>query len=220
LRSGEIDKDKVAKDVPNSEVNTYRSRYLNLVDLVQSYGGKRAYIELSSVLDMTGYMRWLSMNYIVRNGDYTDEIYYYIKPGTEPPQYGVLPWDYDDIFMKEPHEGAEEKKRVLGRKLLFSSEDPLDREIGKSAYIYDRYLDQLESTLDILSADFMRATMDQIQTELIPYLSDPAIIEVHKEDYYGGSDVDAMTEHMGKIYNYLVERNVIIRRRIEVSRAE
>jgi len=218
LRSGEIDKDKVAKDIPKSDVNTYRAKYLDLVDEVQASKGRKAFESLNAVLDMRSYLRWLAFNYIVRNGDYTDEVYYYIKPGSDPGQFDIIPWDYDDIFMREPHEGEETKRKVLGRKLLFSSEDPLDREIGQSAYIYDRYLDELEASLEILTPDLMGEIFEQIKSDLLPYLQDPAIVEVHKNDYHGGSDAAAMLEHMEKVYNYLVERHEVIGLRVEAAR--
>jgi spore coat protein H len=208
----------VAEDTPVSDVNAYRATYLDLVSNISVGKGAKAFETLNTSLDMQSYFRWLAFNYIVRNGDYTDEVYYYIKQGSDPAQFDIIPWDYDDIFMREPHEGEETKRRILGHKLLFSSEDPLDREIAKSAYIYDRYLDELEETLNILSEDFMRRTMGQIKAELIPYLSDAAIVQAHKEDYYGGSDVEAMTDHMDKILNYLVERSEVIRKRIAIAR--
>lgn len=218
LRSGEIDKDKVGKDIPKRKINEYRARYLDLVDMVQSNEGQKAYESINEALDMSSYMRWLAFNYIVRNGDYTDEVYYYIKPGSDPGQFDIIPWDYDDIFMREPHEGEEAKRRVLGRKLLFSGEDPLDREIGKNQYVYNRYLDELEATLKILTPQFMDSTFTEIKRDLLPYLDDSDIVKAHTTDYYGGSDGKRMTEHMDKIYEYLVESHRVIGLRIEAAR--
>lgn len=38
----------------------------------------------------------LAFNYLIRNGDYTDELFLYLTGKGN--QFQIIPWDYDDIF--------------------------------------------------------------------------------------------------------------------------
>ena len=66
---------------------------------------------MSQWIDLDIYMKWLAFNFFIRNGDYTDEVYFYMDPATG--KYRIIPWDYDDIFASGPHEGSEEKYRNI-----------------------------------------------------------------------------------------------------------
>ena len=55
-------------------------------------------------------MRWLAFNFLVRDGDYTDEVYLYIDP--ELKKFKLIPWDYSNLFLTAPHEGTAERRKV------------------------------------------------------------------------------------------------------------
>ena len=93
-------------------------------------------------------MKWLAFNFIVKNGDYTDEVYFCIDPAVD--KFKFIPWDYDDIFAIAPHEGNAIKKDAIGNKLIFSSEDKLDQKIANDAYLYHIYLSVFQKTLKLL----------------------------------------------------------------------
>ncbi len=143
VKSGTIDKDKHARSTTEDDVESYRQQFKQIVRTARDLEGEELYLFLCEQLDMRSYFRWLAYNYLVRNGDYSDEIYYYIE-SKEVSRFKVIGWDYDDIFMKGPHEGKEIRDKVLGDKILFSSEDALDRIIADDPYVYGEYLAQVE----------------------------------------------------------------------------
>jgi hypothetical protein len=108
----------------------------------------------------------MAFNYLIMNGDYMDELYLYIQPKTG--QFDVIPWDYDDILHPAPHEGTRARNAVqsLKNKLVFSSEDPLDRAIGSDEYVYRMYEQEFRKLLQALSAEDLKATADQVMSEL------------------------------------------------------
>ena len=75
--------------------------------------------------------------FFVQNGDYSDEVFFYIDPKIR--KFRIIPWDYDDIFANAPHEGGAENKKALSEINLFSTEDHLDEKIATDSYLI-RYL--------------------------------------------------------------------------------
>jgi len=44
---------------------------------------------LSKWVDIDSYLKWLAFNFLVRNGDYTDEVYFFADPGTG--KFNIIP---------------------------------------------------------------------------------------------------------------------------------
>jgi hypothetical protein len=123
------------------------------------------YDTLSSYIDMEQYFTKLSIDMLIKNGDYTDEIIFYTKIKNGKELLGIFPWDYDDIFSSQPHEignpwapGTVFGKRQynsmndviadVGPKLLYSIEDDLDYKIAKDSFLYQEYLKTLQGVIE------------------------------------------------------------------------
>jgi hypothetical protein len=78
----------------------------------------------------------------------------------------IIPWDYDDLFKREPHEGREVRNQTLANKMIFSTEEALDQVIGADDFLYQKYLASLKRTLLHVSPEKVKATMDQVIGEL------------------------------------------------------
>ena len=100
------------------------------------------------------------------NGDYADEVFLYIPKGMK--RFDVLPWDYDDILRPSPHEGFEARNAVpdFKTKLIFSSEDPLDRAIASDIVVYENYFKELMNVLTALTPEKITAITEKVKNEL------------------------------------------------------
>ena len=197
-----IEKIKTDKKTEKCNVKKYRGYFKQMYRSLNKYGGEELYKALSNWLEINIYMKWLAFNFFVRNGDYTDEIYFFIEPGTG--KFNIIPWDYDDLFSVAPHEGKVESRKVLGGKLFFSAEDLLDRKIVTDPNLYKIYLIQFEELMNQLSPDVLRRVFENTYAELCPYYSDNEIISNSKYDCYKDTNLIKLKSDMSTLYEQLM----------------
>jgi spore coat protein H len=126
-----------------TEAKEYRKKYSSIYTYLKGKEHDSLYHELSKLIDLTIYMRWMAFNYLVMNGDYSDEVYLYIDPETR--LFEVLPWDFDDILKPAPHEGWAARNKSLQDKKVYSLEETLDRSIAANPDLYARYETELKN---------------------------------------------------------------------------
>lgn len=184
--------DKLATDskCDKAEIKKYLDYYKQIYRSLNKYEGEELYKKLSEYIDMNFYMKWLAFNFLVRNGDYSDEVFFYIDP--EIKKFRIVPWDYDDIFSIQPHEGKVESKKIIGDKLLFSSEDMLDKKIASDSFLYHVYLGKMKEVLEALPAENIKDVYEDVYSELFPYYSREEIIKNSQYDLFK----DASTENL------------------------
>lgn len=154
-------------DTPSKEESKkYKNQYINLYEDLEKYKGVELYGHLKTKINLDHYFDWLAFNYLIMNGDYEDELYVYIVPGSG--LFDVIPWDYDDILRAAPHEGLQARNAVSGfkNKLIFSSEDLLDRAIAADDFVYAQYLSRFKKLLTDLSVESFSKISDQVRDEL------------------------------------------------------
>jgi spore coat protein CotH len=172
--------DEYADTESKDEIKKYRKQYLNLYSDINHFKGEELYKRLDAGLNLDHYFAWLAFNYLVMNGDYEDEVFFYIRPETG--KYDILPWDYDDLFRQAPHEGMEARNSVEGfrNKLLFSSEDALDRAIASDEYLYAKYKLAMHDVMRVLTPEFLSKTGDRVREELRVMSEDKMLSEVSR----------------------------------------
>jgi len=203
-----IDKIKTGKHLNKNEVKSYKKDYFEIYKLLNEYEGERLYEELSKLLDLEKYMKWLAFNYFIKNGDYTDEVFFFINP--EDYRFDIIAWDYDDIFASAPHEGRETKQNKIGDKYLFSSEDRLDQVIANDPYLYELYLRQLNEVLLRLDENMLKHVFENTYAELYPYYSNPDIIDMVKFDAYRNASLTNLKQSMAQTYSQLLASRTIL----------
>ncbi len=168
-----IDDEYIDTEV-KEDVKKYKKQFLSLYEDIKKYNGEELYKRLQVSLNTEHYFNWMAFNYLIMNGDYMDELYLYILPKTG--QFDVIPWDYDDILRPVPHEGSKARNAIPGlkNKLVFSSEDPLDRAIGSDEYVYKMYEAEFRKLLQALPAESLKANADQVMSELQSLSNDAA----------------------------------------------
>lgn len=147
-------------------------------------------------------MKWLAFNFFVRNGDYTDEVYFFVDPGTN--KFSIIPWDYDDLFSAAPHEGNVESRKLLGDKLFFSTEDLLDKKIVTDPYLYKIYLIQFGELMNQLTTDVLKRVFENMYAELYPYYSNNEIISKSRYDLYKDANLINLKSDMLSLYKQLI----------------
>jgi len=197
-----IDKMESGKIHEKPESVSY-SKYFNLIyKSLKKYQGEELYKTLSQWIDLENYMKWLAFNFLVRNGDYTDEVFLYIDPKAE--KFKIIPWDYDDLFLPAPHEGTNESRKVLGDKMIFSSEDQLDIKIATDPYLYQIYLTQMKELLEQLQPETLKEVFENSYAELYPYYSDYEIISMSQYDSHKETNISRLENDMRSLFDQLI----------------
>jgi spore coat protein H len=196
-----IDKMESVKIAGKSNADNY-ANYFNLIyKSLKKHEGEELYKTLSQWIDLENYMKWLAFNFLVRNGDYTDEVFLYIDPLIN--KFEIIPWDYDDLFLPEPHEGREKSRNILGDKLIFSSEDELDIKIATDPYLYNLYLVQFKKVLEQLNTETLKEVFENTYAELYPYYSNLDIIRMSQYDSHKETNLSLLGNDLRALYNQL-----------------
>lgn len=198
----QIDKIKTGKETDKKEIKKYKDYYRLIYQSAKKMEGEELYHAISQWLDVEMYMKWLAFNFFIKNGDYTDEVYLCIAP--EEDRFKIIPWDYDDIFATQPHEGKNQKYRTIGDKYIFSSEDRLDQAIANDPYLYNLYLEQLNNVLEQITDKMLQNVFKEIYAELYPYYANSDIIGMAKYDAYKNPDISGLEKVLQMIYNQLI----------------
>jgi spore coat protein H len=165
---------------------SYRSRFLEIYSLITELEGEELYLALNQRLHMEQYFRKMGIDYLLQNGDYTDELYLYSQVQQDMIRFHIIPWDYDDVFRNRPHEVGitwgvgkqfgdryypthQDVLNELGDKLIFSIEDDLDYAIAMDAYLYGQYEMVLKEMLEQMDQADIDAVFEQLRQELLPY---------------------------------------------------
>jgi len=210
----------------NPDFQQNEEEYYNRLDKIYSalpeYSGRQLYDTLLSYIDMEQYFTKLSIDMLIKNGDYTDEIFFYstIRDGREV--LGVFPWDYDDIFASQPHEignewatgtvfgpreyfSTDDIVADVGSKLLYSIEDDLDYKIAKDSLIYQQYLKTLRSVIEKIDAATIDKVFDYTYDHIGPFYSNDSIVKQSRYDV-DETDYDLFVTNLGEKRQMLKER--------------
>ena len=177
----------------------YIDRYKIIYSNLASYSGQQMYDTLSAYMDLEQYFTKLSIDLLLKNGDYTDEIFFYTKLKDNKEVFGVFPWDYDDLFADQPHEignswatgtifghrsynSLNDVVDDVGSKLLFSIEDDLDYKIAKDDFLYQQYLKTLRNVIEKIDLATIDKIFDYTNEHIGPFYSNDSIVAQSRYD--------------------------------------
>lgn len=178
----------------NIQEDEYISRFNGIYPLLKLHEGEALYQELSERINMEHYFRKMGIDYLLKNGDYSDEIFLYALVQGDDIQFDIIPWDYDDLFSDHPHEVGvtwgtgtmfgnrtypiyQDVLDVLGDKLIFSIEDDLDYIIATDSVLYARYEEELRDLVKVIEAWGFETLFGQIRSELASYYQNKEIVD-------------------------------------------
>lgn len=178
------------------DTRSQMKRLRGIPKLTKQYAGQQLYDSLNAVFSLDNYFKWLAFNYLIKNGDYTDELFLYLTLNDD--RFDIIPWDYDDIFNSQPHDGFDQRNKVLDHKLLFSAEALLDVVIDSDDYLYLKFLQSFHELLDILTPEIIKAGFEQVYVELYPYFCDQELIAQSASDQYGLTSLTDLRANLQK----------------------
>jgi len=173
-------------------------------ELCKTQSGKPLYDTLNQVMDFRSYNKWLAFNYLIMNGDYMDELFLFLDPETN--RFNILPWDYDDVFASQPHEGQQSRDHTIGNQMLFSTEVTLDVVIASDQFLYQKYLEAFGEVLAGITPEALKKSFEQVYRELAPYFSNPEVIAQSQYDHSGLTNTELLKEDLDKYYQFLLNR--------------
>lgn len=215
-------------------VDEYEIRFREIYNQLNKLQGVNLYNEIGTRLSLHDYFRKMGIDYLLRNGDYTDEIFFYAMVFGDTIRYHIIPWDYDDIFEEHPHEvgrswgmGNSFGPRYydsqadiyddIGEKLIFSIEDDLDYAIAKDPYLYKLYEDELRVLFNYLDEALIERVFRETEDELSTFYNSVHVIEQSQYD----SDIATRAlwiKNMSEKQTMLKERRSSIKERLNEER--
>jgi len=202
--------------------DAYKAWFTETYAKLPEYHGEDLFNFLNQRIDLDQYFRKMALDYLLKNGDSTDEVYFYDRDEGEHIVFGVIPWDYDDIFSTQPHEVGREwaigkvfgarryqsHRDVLDQirdKLIYSIEDDLDYIIATDSVLYARYMAAVRSLLLELGNEDVLEVMEQTQRELAPFYADDQVIFQSQYDQKA-TDRKKWKSNMEEKSSFLIER--------------
>jgi len=220
--SGEISKIEHVDGLPSSDSDEYVNDFNDIYSILPNYSGQQLYEKLQARMNINNYMKKMAFDYIIKNGDTTDEIFFWAKKRNGHTYFDILPWDYDDIFSVVPHEigrawavgkafgervyesHADVLKELDGR-LIFSVEDDIDYIIATDDYLYGKYLIQMQSVLRLFTPRFVEQTFNKLNNELGFYYGISEVIEQSTFDA-GETSVERFHENIQERRQFMLDR--------------
>ena len=180
---------------------SYETRFQEIYSSLTTLQGEALYNALNERLNMEQYFRKMGIDYLLQNGDYTDEVYLYALVHQDKPRFSIIPWDYDDLFRSYPHEVGinwgtghllgdrhyETHQDILdeiGDKMIFSIEDDLDYSIAMDPYLYDRYESTIAGMIEKMDLGDIDALFEQVKGELLPFYYNEEIVAQSQFDQH------------------------------------
>jgi spore coat protein H len=186
---------------PGIPRESYELRFKEIYFSLPVLQGEALYSALSERLDLEQYFRKMGIDYLLQNGDYTDEVYLYSLIHQDKPRFSIIPWDYDDLFRSYPHEVGltwgtgqllgdrhyathQDVLDEIGDKMIFSIEDDLDYSIAMDPYLYDRYESTIAGMIEKMDLEDIDALFEQVKGELLPFYSKEEVVAQSQFDQH------------------------------------
>ena len=177
----------------------YVARFQEIYSILTELEGAELYEALSQRINLQQYFRKMGIDYLLMNGDYTDEVFLYSMVQEDTIRYQLIPWDYDDIFTTPPHEVGrswgtgklfgtryydthQDVLDEIGDKLIFSIEDDLDYVIARDSFMYARYEEEISNLFAGLEAQIFEDLFSQLKGELTPFYNDKEVVAQSQYD--------------------------------------
>ena len=220
--------------IPARTKEYYDDRFNHIYDLILDYSGRELYDSLLNYLDFGEYCRKLAVDMLLKNGDYTDEIFFYTKEKEGKEVFGIAPWDYDDIFAELPHEigrtwgpGSKFGSRVyysmddiyadVGHVLLFSIEDDLDYKIATDSFLYNIYIGELAHLMEMIDNRVISDIVSTVRDQLLPFYERQEIIDQSRYDERPTS-MELFEVNLAEKEKFLIDRRTWILQELDQNK--
>ena len=172
------------KGLSEAEILQYQATLKSVHKSIREMSGDKLIATLEKNLNLNNYLKWLAFNYIIKNGDYSDEVYFYGKKNAQGDIYfDISPWDLDDSFSEKMHlsgfpKGPNYKMTENSQKqMIYNYESRIDRKVAGDAKLLRMYFAAMDEVVTTLSAsDVLYKIQQDVASDLNPYLDDADIL--------------------------------------------
>ena len=210
---------------------TYVEEFHAIYSLLPRVQGEALIEELGAKLDLTAYFRKIGIDYLLQNGDYTDELYLYAVIDGGRSTFRPIPWDYDDIFASQPHEigrawgmgtifgsryyaTMEDVFDDIGHKMIYSIEDDLDYTIARDPVLYDAYTRVLNTLMEEVTPGIIEQVFRETEEELHPFYQSVSIIEQSEYDRHA-TTLKLWKKNLKEKQEWLIKRHAEIQEMLQ-----
>ncbi|AZZ36218.1 hypothetical protein CIK05_05225 [Bdellovibrio sp. qaytius] len=171
------------KELSEADVLKYQTTLRNLHKSIRELSGDQLIATLEKNLNLKNYLKWLAFNYIIKNGDYSDEVYFFGKKNSAGEIYfDVSPWDLDDSFSADMHLSSFPKgpnyhmTENSQKQMIYNYESRIDRKVAGDAKLLRMYFAAMDEVVSTLSQkDVLYKIQQEVIANLSPYLDDADI---------------------------------------------
>lgn len=181
----------VSKKLTQTEIQKIRATADSIYQDIATKKDEALMNSLKQKMDIEAYLRWMAMNSLYTNGDFPDEIFFYVdgemyKQGRI--YFRVSPWDFDDLFKSSMHNVPINERERLNpanvNSILYSYEDKLDRAFAPSnAYMYEQFKTVAKQVIiNDLPKSVTDGLLTKIGSEIKEYLKSQDILQMSGKD--------------------------------------
>lgn len=171
------------KDLSEADILKYQATLKSVHKSIREMRGEHLIATLEKNLNLKNYLKWLAFNYIVKNGDYTDEVYFYGKKNAAGEIYfDISPWDMDDSFSDKMHLSSiptfpnYHQTENSQKQLIYNYESRIDRKVAGDEKLLRMYFQAMDEVVNTLSQNDVLFNIQQnILGDLAPYIQDADI---------------------------------------------
>ena len=171
------------KELSEADILQYKATLKSIHKSIREMRGEHLIATLEKNLNLKNYLKWLAFNYIVKNGDYSDEVYFYGKKNAAGDIYfDISPWDLDDTFSEKMHLSSiptfpnYRQTENSQKQLIYNYESRIDRKVAGDAKLLRMYFAAMDEVVSTLSQNDVLYNIQQtILGNLAPYINDADI---------------------------------------------
>lgn len=215
------------KELSQAQIEQYQATLKSVHKSIRELSGDELIARLEKNLNLKNYLKWLAFNYIVKNGDYSDEVYFYGKtnPQTGEIVFDVSPWDMDDSFSEKMHASGFftsanfHRTEDSQKQMIYNYESRIDRKVAGDEKLLRMYFAAMGEVVETLSqGSTLFEIQDKILSDLNPYLDDADIqangrLDEGQARHSRAAIEDEVKVKMAKVYSRMqdikAELNVI-----------
>ncbi len=175
---------KAKKSLSDVDIQAYEAQLKDIYALPKRLSGDDLVYALEKNFNLDHYFRWLAVNYVIKNGDYIDEVFFFAKKNKQNEMYfDIFPWDLDDSFAEKmkgvriPFYANRGQEARSSSQFLFSFESRLDQAISQDPALLTKYFKVMEQVTNELSNRKVDQIFETVEKKLRPYLNDADILE-------------------------------------------
>ncbi len=191
--------------------NQYIEAFDYMYYFIKKPKGVNLYDFLKIRMNIEKYFKLLTLQTMLKNGDYSDEVFFYAVNSPQGIYFDIIPWDFEDLF-SSPHPTRANKTAAKGgwfnKSILYSFEDPLDIAIFKDTQLHNAFKETAKNYLNtVLTETLIDESINEVRETILPYLDNARILSVSARD----------EASFGTAYTKIGILNLLEKRRLEIK---